>query len=119
MYEKIMARKSVPQLYEEKLIVRCTFSLDEHFSHFTHAQSEGVVSPKDISDTRNSYKSHLEGELAGASTFIPTTSRLEEQWNGIVWSTDQSANHSPETGVDKIILEKVGAASVAIPEAFV
>jgi probable 2-oxoglutarate dehydrogenase E1 component DHKTD1 len=42
-----------------------------------------------------------------------------EQWNGIVWSTDKSANHSPKTGVYKSVLEEVGKASVAIPEDFV
>lgn len=118
MYEKISRRKSIPQLYDEKLIVRCLFSADEHFSPIPQ-KSEGIVSPQDILDSRNSYKSYLEAELARASTYVPTFSRLKEQWEGIVWSTDESASHSPATGVHKSVLEKVGQASVAVPEDFV
>jgi probable 2-oxoglutarate dehydrogenase E1 component DHKTD1 len=44
---------------------------------------------------------------------------LKEQWKGIVWPNSQESNHRPETGVDKPILERVGKASVAIPEGFV
>jgi probable 2-oxoglutarate dehydrogenase E1 component DHKTD1 len=103
MYEKITARESVPRLFEQKLIVRCNFLPDEPLSHRFHAQqSEGIVSPKDISDSRSSYKSHLEAELHRASPYIPADTSLKEQWNSIAWSTDQSANHDPNTGVDNI-----------------
>jgi len=119
MYEKIAARKSVPQLYEEKLAVSFHPFIYGLISPSCTQQSEGIVSPKDISDSKNLYKSYLEAQLTESSTYIPTNSRLKEQWKGIVWSTDKSANHSPQTGVHKSVLEKVGKASVAIPEDFV
>jgi probable 2-oxoglutarate dehydrogenase E1 component DHKTD1 len=118
MYEKIAARKSVPQLYEEKLVVSCIYSPLRVALTFGAPKAERVLSPKDISDSRNSYKSYLEAQLTEASTYIPTISRLEEQWKGIIWSTDDSANHSPQTGVQSV-LEKIGKASVAILEDFV
>lgn len=90
------------------------------FSHLCRAQqSEGIITPKDVSDSRSSYNSYLEAELTKASSHSPTISRLQEQWNGIVWSTDKSANHDPKTGIDRDVLEKVGKASIAIPEDFV
>ena len=37
----------------------------------------------------------------------------------MVWPTDEDAIHDPVTGVDESILQKVGKASVAVPEDFV
>lgn len=44
---------------------------------------------------------------------------LEEQWSGMVWPVSAEANPSPKTGVDRQLLEKVGKASVTLPEGFV
>lgn len=78
-----------------------------------------MLSAEDVSDVRNSYKSYLESELAKAPSFVPTTSMLKEQWNGIVWPNSKESSHCPETGVEESILERVGKASVAMPEGFV
>ncbi len=82
-------------------------------------QSEGVLTAEEVSDVRNSYKSYLESELASAPSYVPTTFMLKGHWNGIVWPNSKESNHRPETGVDQPILERVGKASVAIPEGFV
>ncbi|CAA7261195.1 unnamed protein product [Cyclocybe aegerita] len=100
MYEKIAARKSVPQLYEHKLI------------------AENVLTTEAVASVRNSYKSYLEAELAKVPSYVPSASMLEKQWSGMVWPTSAEAEHDPATGVDKEILQKVGKASVAVPEGF-
>ncbi|PPR00571.1 hypothetical protein CVT24_005456 [Panaeolus cyanescens] len=100
MYEKIAARKSVPVLYEEKLI------------------ADEVISPNEASNVRQSYKSHLESELQSVSSYTPSASMLSEQWSGIVWPASASANHEPDTGVDVGLLKEVGKGSVEIPQGF-
>ncbi|PPQ70860.1 hypothetical protein CVT26_014083 [Gymnopilus dilepis] len=100
MYEKIAARKSVPQLYEQKLI------------------AEEILSMEDVSSVRTSYKAYLEEELTKVPTYKPSASILQDQWSGIVWPTSADANHDPATGVDREVLQKVGKASVAVPEGF-
>ncbi|KAH9478201.1 putative 2-oxoglutarate dehydrogenase E1 component DHKTD1, mitochondrial [Psilocybe cubensis] len=100
MYEKIAARKSVPQLYEQKLV------------------AEEVLTLEDINAVRTSYKSQLEAELARVPTYVPSASMLEEQWSGIVWPATPEAQHNPVTGVERDVLEKIGKASVAVPEGF-
>ena len=76
MYEKIAARKSVPQLYEEKLIV--SDFLCPRFLRFiiTVCSSRKIYSPtSDVSSVHGSYKAHLEVELFGSS-FIRTLRRV-------------------------------------------
>lgn len=100
MYEKIAARKSVPQLYEEKLI------------------SDNVLTPSDVSSVRSSYKAHLEAELAEMASYVPPPLTFEGEWQGMVWPASQEARHDPETGVDRNVLERVGRASIAVPQGF-
>ncbi|TFK38288.1 Transketolase, pyrimidine binding domain-containing protein [Crucibulum laeve] len=100
MYEKIAARKSVPQLYEEKLI------------------AEEVLNAEDITAIRNSYKEHLESELSQVTTYSPSASMLEDQWAGIVWPASPEAEWHPDTGIQRDVLEQVGRASVAVPDGF-
>lgn len=49
----------------------------------------------------------------------PQESMLKEQWSGMVWPADPKAQHDPDTGVDSETLQKVGKASVTVPEGFV
>ncbi|KDR79783.1 hypothetical protein GALMADRAFT_241860 [Galerina marginata CBS 339.88] len=100
MYEQIAARKSVPQLYEQKLI------------------AEEVLTHQETTDVRTAYKSHLEAELAKTASYVPSASMLQDQWSGIVWPASDAAVHDPATGVDRAVLDRVGRASVAVPEGF-
>ncbi|KAL4266844.1 alpha-ketoglutarate dehydrogenase family protein [Pleurotus pulmonarius] len=100
MYEKIRSRRSVPQLYEDKLI------------------AEEVISASDATQVRESYKAYLNEELAKSATYTPSASMLEENWKGMVWPASEEANRSPETGVAKDVLVRVGEASVATPSDF-
>ncbi|KAG7094651.1 hypothetical protein E1B28_005474 [Marasmius oreades] len=100
MYEKIQARKSVPQLYEQKLI------------------TEEVLSKGEASDVRTSYKATLEKALSAVPSYQPATSMLQEQWSGMVWPGRNEVIWDPDTGVDKEALVNVGKASITVPEGF-
>ncbi|KAJ7599589.1 thiamine diphosphate-binding protein [Mycena floridula] len=100
MYEKIQARRSVPQLYEEKLM------------------NEEVVTKNDITRLREAYKTHLESQLSQVSSFAPSAPMLQDQWNTMVWPASSDAVHQPETGIQRDILETVGKASVQVPGSF-
>ncbi|KAJ6508615.1 Transketolase, pyrimidine binding domain-containing protein [Mycena sanguinolenta] len=100
MYEKINARRSVPELYEQKLI------------------NEEILDTSKIASVRAAYKSELEAALSRVSSHVPSASMLEKQWKGMVWPASPSANRNPETGVEQERLKVVGRASVKIPEGF-
>jgi len=100
MYEKISTRQSVPQLYEQKLML------------------ENVMTEQEISAVRNDYKAYLEAELGNVASFVPKVSILQEHWSGITWPTNDEADHNPATGVDNDTLISVGKASIAAPDGF-
>ncbi|KAJ7505194.1 Transketolase, pyrimidine binding domain-containing protein [Mycena galericulata] len=100
MYEKISSRRSVPQLYEERLI------------------REEILDPNQIASIRTAYKSELDAALSCVSSHVPTASMLEKQWKGMVWPASSSAERTPETGVPAEQLKEVGKASVKIPDGF-
>ncbi|KAF7346487.1 2-oxoglutarate dehydrogenase E1 component mitochondrial [Mycena sanguinolenta] len=100
MYEKINARRSVPELYEQKLI------------------NEEVLNTSKIASVRAAYKSELDAALSRVSSHVPSASMLEKQWKGMVWPASSSANRNPETGVKQERLKEIGRASVKIPEGF-
>ncbi|KAF6757254.1 dehydrogenase E1 and transketolase domain-containing protein 1 [Ephemerocybe angulata] len=79
MYEKIGARKSVPQLYEEKLL------------------TEEVLTAADISRVRGDYKAHLDAELAKVTSSTGTFTS-SGQWKGMAWPQTSEAEHDPATG---------------------
>ncbi|KAJ7784423.1 thiamine diphosphate-binding protein [Mycena metata] len=100
MYEKISARRSVPQIYEEKLV------------------KEEVLDANKIASIRAAYKSELEAQLSRVPSYVPSASMLEKQWKGMVWPASSAADGNPETGVDQAELKDVGRASVKIPDGF-
>ncbi|KAK2467971.1 hypothetical protein APHAL10511_000266 [Amanita phalloides] len=100
MYEKISARRSVPQLYDQKLML------------------ENVMNGNEISTVRNEYKAYLESELGNVTSYVPRAAILQDQWTGIVWPTSDKAEHDPATGVNQDILVRVGKSSVAAPSNF-
>ena len=59
-------------------------------------------------------------ELAAASSHTPGShlSVLQGQWKGITWPTSKEAQRDPETGVQEEVLQRVGRASVAVPDGF-
>jgi probable 2-oxoglutarate dehydrogenase E1 component DHKTD1 len=101
MYDKIRSRKSVPALYEERLI------------------SDDVLTSAEAQGVRDAIRSRLDAELAQADDYVPTTTMLQGQWKGLVWPASEQAEHNPATGVARSVLEKAGRASVTVPADFV
>ncbi|KAG6893459.1 hypothetical protein C0992_009872, partial [Termitomyces sp. T32_za158] len=100
MYEQISARRSVPQIYEEKL------------------KSEGMIDDQTITSIREFHKVYLEAELARTPSYKPDAAVLRDQWAGMVWSGSAEAVCEPETGVGVETLRRVGSASVHVPKDF-
>ncbi|EIM89258.1 dehydrogenase E1 and transketolase domain-containing protein 1 [Stereum hirsutum FP-91666 SS1] len=103
MYEQIRSRKSVPTLYEEKLV------------------ADEVITSSTATSVRKAYKSHLEAELAKSASNadeVPSANMLKDQWSSMVWPASSEAQNDPDTGVEKGVLESVGRASVKVGENF-
>lgn len=124
MYHKIRSRKSVPALYEDKLIV-C--SRNHQFLTLTSVlkylicQAESVLTAEDANAARKLYKSHLESQLKAVETFSPKVDMLAGKWSNMVWpgGTEGLNGKNPETGVDIASLREIGLASVRLPVDFV
>ncbi|KAF8314960.1 dehydrogenase E1 and transketolase domain-containing protein 1 [Clavulina sp. PMI_390] len=99
MYHKIRSRKSVPVLYEDKLIAEDTITSDE------------------ASKARKSYKAFLEEQLKGVESYVPKADTLGGRWSSMVWpsSPDGLEGKDPSTGVDIAKLREIGTASVHVP----
>jgi probable 2-oxoglutarate dehydrogenase E1 component DHKTD1 len=120
MYEKIRSRKSVPALYEERLIVRFLAHLVvSFFLKILRPQSDDVLTSTEAQGVRDAIRSHLDAELAQADAYIPITTMLQGQWKGLVWPASEQAEHDPATGVAREVLEQAGRASVTVPPGFV
>ncbi|KAH8110036.1 dehydrogenase E1 and transketolase domain-containing protein 1 [Phellopilus nigrolimitatus] len=100
MYQNIRTRKSVPTLYEDKLL------------------NEEVIKQEEILDLRSSYKAHLGAELSKADAFVPALNVLKDKWSGMVLPNSTEAVRDPETGAALDMLKEVGRASVQVPEGF-
>ncbi|KAI0266214.1 dehydrogenase E1 and transketolase domain-containing protein 1 [Gloeopeniophorella convolvens] len=100
MYEQIRSRKSVPALYEERLI------------------SDDVITAADARAVRDAARARLDAELAKADAHVPAADMLQGRWADMVWPADAHAERAPQTGVARDVLERVGRASVATPPGF-
>jgi hypothetical protein len=94
-----------------------------HFSNYckrlTVAQAESILDSEDAKAVRMTHKSYLEDELRKASTYVPSASKLSDQWHGMVWPANKEAVWDPETGLSDAVLRRVGEASVTMPPDFV
>ncbi|KAJ3117620.1 hypothetical protein HK100_000776 [Physocladia obscura] len=93
MYKNIRGRRSVPKLYEEKLV------------------NEGIVTPQEIEHIRLSYTSYLESELEASYDYVPEADTLKGKWSEM--SVTKETVSKVDTGVDVATLKKIGIASVA------
>ena len=120
MYEKIRSRKSVPALYEERLIVRFFWHISWYrFLKSLQPQSDDVLTSTEAQGVRDAIRNRLDAELAQADAYTPITTMLQGQWKGLVWPASEQAEHDPTTGVAQEVLEKAGRASVTVPPGFV
>ncbi|KAJ3228002.1 hypothetical protein HDU81_006369 [Chytriomyces hyalinus] len=93
MYKHIRGRRSVPKLFEQKLI------------------EEGVVSQQEIEKIREEYSAHLDQQLESSYTYKPEADTLKGKWSEMVISKADVTKI--DTGVSLETLKQVGVASVA------
>jgi probable 2-oxoglutarate dehydrogenase E1 component DHKTD1 len=98
MYENIRSRKSVPRMYEEKLV------------------DEGVVTQEAVDQLRKEYADFLDGEIQASESYTPAFNGLTNKWQGLQFPKDM--NVRVDTGVAEDILRSVGQASVNHPSDF-
>ncbi|KAF8498860.1 dehydrogenase E1 and transketolase domain-containing protein 1 [Gautieria morchelliformis] len=104
MYQTIRTRKSVPTLYEERLV-----------------ESE-ILPACDTQNIRDAYRTHLDTQLAAVQSHQPTADMLGGKWSGLVWPGPPTSPsvivHNPATGLDLDTLRRIGHHSVEVPEGF-
>ncbi|GMK58230.1 hypothetical protein CspeluHIS016_0502620 [Cutaneotrichosporon spelunceum] len=100
MYEKIRSRKSVPELFEERLT------------------SASVLSEADASAGRAAYNASLDKALAGVPDYKPPSEMLGGKWKDMVWPASAEAKPDPETGLPIDRLVDIGKKSVELPADF-
>ncbi|KAF9896549.1 hypothetical protein BX616_007240, partial [Lobosporangium transversale] len=98
MYDNIRARKSVPKLYEEKLL------------------AENILTKAAIDDFRQSYFEKLEDDFSEIESYKPQADHLEHKWKGMTLPTETVSKM--DTGVDTEKMRGIGRASVVTPEGF-
>ncbi|KAI8053368.1 dehydrogenase E1 and transketolase domain-containing protein 1 [Syncephalis plumigaleata] len=86
MYDIIRNRKSVPQMYEEKLI------------------TDGVISKLDANAIRSEQHTHLDKEMEQSDSYVPEADHLKGKWNGMILPTETISQ-----------IDTIGQASVASP----
>lgn len=101
MYEKIRARKSVPELYEERL------------------KAANVLSEGDAAAGRTAYNETLGKALDNVPGYKAPSEMLGGKWKDLVWPASAEANPDPETGLPVDRLVEIGKKSVELPETFV
>ncbi|KAF9405803.1 hypothetical protein HW555_013606 [Spodoptera exigua] len=98
LYKLIHSRKTIPDLYTEKLI------------------SEGILSEEEVKDEVATHTSYLQKQYEAVPTYKPEVSYYQEQWAG--FQAAPNAVETWDTGVDTGLLQMVGHASVAYPDDF-
>ncbi|XP_073952200.1 probable 2-oxoadipate dehydrogenase complex component E1 homolog [Choristoneura fumiferana] len=98
LYKIIHNRKSIPDVYAEKLV------------------SEGVISEEEVKNISEAYTQHLQAQYAAVNSYKPEAEYYQKQWAHM-----GGAPHAVETwdtGVDAGLLKLVGRASVITPSDF-
>ncbi|XP_028168209.1 probable 2-oxoglutarate dehydrogenase E1 component DHKTD1 homolog, mitochondrial [Ostrinia furnacalis] len=98
LYKLIRSRKSIPDLYADKLV------------------SEGVISGEEVNNISTEYAKYLQSQYESVPSYKPEVTYYQEQWSKM-----NPAPHAVETwdtGVDIGLLKLVGYASVQTPSDF-
>ncbi|XP_031754904.1 probable 2-oxoglutarate dehydrogenase E1 component DHKTD1, mitochondrial isoform X1 [Xenopus tropicalis] len=98
MYKIIRSRKSIPDIYSERLV------------------AEGLMTEEEASEIRTSYYSKLNDHLSSMTLYSPPSTNLQAHWREMV---EPSARITTwDTGVPADLLKFIGAKSVEVPEEF-
>ncbi|MEE6481580.1 hypothetical protein FKM82_012909 [Ascaphus truei] len=96
MYKIIRSRKSIPDVYSERLI------------------AEGLMTEEEASEIKTAYYSKLNDHLANMTLYSPPSTNLQAHWSEMV---EPSARITTwDTGVPTDLLKYIGAKSVEVPE---
>jgi probable 2-oxoglutarate dehydrogenase E1 component DHKTD1 len=97
MYKDIRSRKSVPKLYEEKLMVR-VFLTTQSISCSSYAirKTERITEENGIQNLRDNYFRALEQKLSETDTFKPNSDLLKGKWTKM--SMPRDIDNSVMTG---------------------
>uniref|UniRef100_W8AY39 Putative 2-oxoglutarate dehydrogenase E1 component DHKTD1, mitochondrial n=1 Tax=Ceratitis capitata TaxID=7213 RepID=W8AY39_CERCA len=98
VYQIIHNRKSVPDLYTEKLV------------------RDGVLTTVQAEAMRTDYWNYLDAELKLSESYKPEANYFKKQWTGLTSATDQLTVW--DTGLDYQLLNYIGHQSVQLPEDF-
>ncbi|CAG9787105.1 unnamed protein product [Diatraea saccharalis] len=98
LYKVIHNRKSIPDLYAERLV------------------SEGVVTSEEITNITKDYTNYLQKEYDTVVSYKPEISYFQEQWSSMRLAP--RAVETWDTGVETNLLKLVGQASVQTPKNF-
>lgn len=105
MYKIIHNRKSVPDLYEDKIV-----------------GNEGLCSKEEISDEISKYRQYLEDALAevnnGTFKIEQRNTYLQKQWSSMSIASNTERSYW-STGCNVDLLKFVGAKSISTPDGFV
>ncbi|XP_048692558.2 2-oxoadipate dehydrogenase complex component E1 isoform X3 [Caretta caretta] len=96
MYKIIRSRKSVPDMYAERLI------------------ASGLMTEDEVLEIKTSYYSKLNDHLANMMMYSPPSTNLQAHWSGMV---EPSARITIwDTGLPVPLLQFIGIKSVEVPE---
>ncbi|XP_050405927.1 2-oxoadipate dehydrogenase complex component E1 [Patella vulgata] len=96
MYQAINSRKSIPDLYAEKIV------------------SEGICEMSILDDTVKEWNTVLQSDISKVDSYVIQPFHLLKQWSNIQQAGDVISRW--DTGVDIDTLKFIGAKSVEIPE---
>uniref|UniRef100_A0A8C8RQL1 2-oxoadipate dehydrogenase complex component E1 n=1 Tax=Pelusios castaneus TaxID=367368 RepID=A0A8C8RQL1_9SAUR len=96
MYKIIRSRKSIPDMYTERLI------------------ADGLTNEDEVLEIKTSYYSKLNDHLANMMMYSPPSTNLQAHWSGMV---EPSARITIwDTGLPVPLLQYIGVKSVEVPE---
>ncbi|XP_049870950.1 probable 2-oxoglutarate dehydrogenase E1 component DHKTD1 homolog, mitochondrial [Pectinophora gossypiella] len=98
LYQLIHSRKSIADLYAEKLV------------------SDGVMAEEEVKNITTDFTAYLQKELEASVSYRPQADYFKEQWSKLTLAP--KAVEVWDTGFDTNQLKMVGEASVAVPSGF-
>ncbi|KAL9899955.1 putative 2-oxoadipate dehydrogenase complex component E1 homolog isoform 2-T2 [Glossina fuscipes fuscipes] len=99
VYKIIHTRKSIPDLYTEKLA------------------NESILTTEQALKIRTDYLEYLNAELIAASEYEPEPSYFQKQWQHLTTASSDCVTYW-DTGLDYALLNYIGQQSVSYPDNF-
>ncbi|NP_001084395.1 probable 2-oxoglutarate dehydrogenase E1 component DHKTD1, mitochondrial [Xenopus laevis] len=98
MYKIIRSRKSIPDVYSERLI------------------AEGLMTEEEATEIRTTYYSKFNDHLSNMTLYSPPSTNLQAHWREMIEPSARTTTW--DTGLPADLLKFIGAKSVEVPEEF-